>query len=613
MLIPLLVLLGALGQVALGAIKNTNAVRYIDLTASGIVREKISLAFSDEEQSTKTYDFAVPSSLARNLSSIAVIERRDRKAGAGEKLDVKLKEQRNDFDIFEVTLASSLEKESKSSFDISLVFTQVVRPLPKVVDQTDPQFLYFAANSYIGSVYPTEKQKTTIKLPSANLGSEAVAPQPLTRSGSTVTLGPYSNIGPLQYDPVKLHYEDNKPILVAKWFRKDLEISHLGSNIGVMESYDLHHRGAILRDSSFSRVDYQFTAFRHGQTNVLKELKVLLPGNVSNVYYRDDIGNVSTSNFRRGKFASQLLIRPRYPLYGGWRYSWQHTFDMPLVDYLKVDSSGERFRLEVPFIGSLKNITIEKAILSVALPDGARDSDVKVTSPFTADEEYIDIYYTNFDTIGRPRVFVIKKNVADEFAVPIIITYRFPSQLLYRKPIVLSSVVLGFLLFGMVAARLDFSIAKSEDSIRKDKVLLHFNEVVDLVKHFRHSLELLEKAFDLFKAKKDAETFQLESKKYKEALMADIAKLEAIAKLTSQIDKEFTASISELQKELKVQVDRTTSLHSAVVSFLSSPQSVADEAKTKVLQNLVADTEKFLSLSNAKVSNLTETIARRAK
>ncbi|KAI8619203.1 Ribophorin I, partial [Chytriomyces sp. MP71] len=321
---------------------------------------------------------------------------------------------------YSVSLNEPLAAGATAVLEIAIVYTQLVRPYPAVVSQNDEQYLLLALNAYIDSPYETAKQKTTIKMPTAvTMGNELIGPEPISKKGFTVTYGPYADIKPFQSSPLYLHYKDKNAILVVKSLSREMEISHWGSNLGVTEYYDLHNKGAALRDKLFSRIDFSFARYTRGSTtNVVEELKVILPPKTSNLYYRDEIGNVSTSHFRKSAYHESILeIKPRYPLYGGWRYSWHHTYDVPLNDYLKVDRRTGRHVLQVKFMGSLSNVTIEHSRLKVALPEGAQN--VKIALPFEADFQTIDQYWTNLDTVGRPLVIIEKKNVADEYAVPV--------------------------------------------------------------------------------------------------------------------------------------------------------------------------------------------------
>ena len=66
--------------------------------------------------------------------------------------------------------------------------------------------------------------------------------------------------------------------------------------------------GAVLK-GSFSRFDYQRSP-NSGLSSV-KSYVSLLPAAAEDVYYRDEIGNISTSHLRDGEDYIELTIRPR--------------------------------------------------------------------------------------------------------------------------------------------------------------------------------------------------------------------------------------------------------------------------------------------------------------
>lgn len=82
-----------------------------------------------------------------------------------------------------------------------------------------------------------------VKLPSSNVESYTKE-QPTSLSDSTITYGPYEDIGPYGVStPLHLHYENNSPFLEALSLTRDIEVSHWG-NVYVEERYVLLHTGA---------------------------------------------------------------------------------------------------------------------------------------------------------------------------------------------------------------------------------------------------------------------------------------------------------------------------------------------------------------------------------
>lgn len=104
--------------------------------------------------------------------------------------------------------------------------------------------------------------------------------------------------------PVSIHFENNSPFGTLEWVNREVEVS-LWGNIAVEEHYELRHTGATLK-GGFSRVDYQL----HGSKGAsLNSLVATLPPGASDVYYRDVIGNISTSHVRSELTRTVMEVR----------------------------------------------------------------------------------------------------------------------------------------------------------------------------------------------------------------------------------------------------------------------------------------------------------------
>ncbi|KAJ3070858.1 hypothetical protein HDU99_002567 [Rhizoclosmatium hyalinum] len=434
----------------------------------------------------------------------------------------------------------------------------------------------------------------TNKFPHSAGSSEFVVPptgpEPTVKKGPSVAYGPYEDVKPFSDSPVTIHYKDNKPILVAKTLSREIELSHWGSNLGVTEYYDLFHRGAALRDKLFSRIDFQFAQYSRGlRSNVLEEFRITLPPKAANVYYRDDIGNVSTSNFRKSMIRDSIMdVKPRYPLYGGWKYNWHHTYDVPLNDYLKVDSKSGRYILNVKFMGSLSNVTIEDARLRVVLPEGA--TNVKVALPFPADSEEHSRFYTNLDTIGRPNVVIGKKNAADEYAVDVQISYEYPPFELLRKPLVVSATFFGLLLAGLIYARLDFSLVPHDPSTDAATIMpKQREETTKVIALAKSAFLALDAAFEAYRSgKKTREELTAAREEQKGKVERSILRLAKVRNAVSVLKQEaaFVKGVQEIEKGFKERLDKMVVYQDAVVAFLVEMQASGkvDEKKKDALQ-----------------------------
>ena len=119
----------------------------------------------------------------------------------------------------------------------------------------------------------------------------------------------------------------------------------------------------------FSQIDFKLTQFTHGSTSVVKSMTANLPAEAKDVFYKDAVGNVTTSNLRKEKSRTLLELRPRFPLYGGWKTSWFHGYTIP--NYPVLQKKSDEYTFEMSMSPSIKNIFTERAFLEVILPEGA--------------------------------------------------------------------------------------------------------------------------------------------------------------------------------------------------------------------------------------------------
>lgn len=323
------------------------------------------------------------------------------------------------------------------------------------------------------SAYPTLKQKTKVKFPTTDI-PEYTTTTGLTsssdpeRQGPSFTYGPYdtSKIPPGTIHPVTARYEFTKPLLVCSLLERDIEISHWGGNLATEERYWLRNDAAAL-SNHFSRVTWATQAFYRGDTSALKELKVpLRPGSID-PYYTDDIGNVSTSRYRPNSVReASLELKPRYPVFGGWRYSFRIGWNNALSTVLRKLKTGNTYVLRVPFIEGPKmpeGIQYERLVLRIILPEGAQDVKWETVGgtglPVLQSE--MSLHKTFMDTLGRSELKLTAMNVADEARdADLVVIYDYPFMAAFRKPLSVFVAVLGVFTVIWAALRVDTSIGR---------------------------------------------------------------------------------------------------------------------------------------------------------
>jgi oligosaccharyltransferase complex subunit alpha (ribophorin I) len=137
---------------------------------------------------------------------------------------------------------------------------------------------------------------------------------------------------------------------------RELEVSHWG-NIAIEEIYELKHVGAKLKDG-FSRLDYMMK--RSYDSPSFRNLRAILPIKANNIYYRDQIGNISTSDmkFDESDGSLELQIETRFPLFGGWQTQFYLGYSVPTEVALFNMESG-RYKLKFDYFTVFEDVWIE--------------------------------------------------------------------------------------------------------------------------------------------------------------------------------------------------------------------------------------------------------------
>ncbi|XP_062101132.1 dolichyl-diphosphooligosaccharide--protein glycosyltransferase subunit 1A-like [Humulus lupulus] len=356
---------------------------------------------------------------------------------------------------YSVTLQKGLAKGESFTLDVLAVYSHALQPFPEKISQAELQLLVFQDSSYFLSPYAIKVQSLSIKLPDARIESYTKLDNTKIH-GSEIKYGPYENLPPFSYSPIVVHYENKQPFAVAHELVRELEISHWG-NVQVTEHYNLHHGGAQLK-GEFSRLDYQSRPHVRG-ASAFRHLVAKLPPRARSAYYRDEIGNISTSHLWGDSKKTELEIEPRYPLFGGWKTAFTIGYGLPLHDFL-FESQGKRF-LNFTFGSPISDLVVDTLIVKVVLPEGA--GDISVSTPFPVKQSN-ETKISHLDVAGRPVVVLEKTNVVPEHNQYFQVYYKFNSLAMFREPFMLISGFLILFLTGIVYMHADMSISKSSPS-----------------------------------------------------------------------------------------------------------------------------------------------------
>ena len=284
---------------------------------------------------------------------------------------------------YKITLPTPLKPKSQLTLSITYWTLSTLSPLPAQIGQNDKQYVLYTFSAYSPSAYATEKQKTKLKLPTTDVPDATTLPKTLNaegkedpqKQGTSYTYGPYSAIPAGALQEASVRYDFTKPLVHATLLERDVEVSHWGGNVAVEERLWLTNRAATLKNH-FSRVAYQQAAYYNPPSSALREMRFPLAVGSADAYFIDEIGNVSTSRFRAGLREASLEVKPRYPLFGGWKYSFKVGWNGELRNYVRyIKGASDGYVLKVPFFEGPKQaegVEYERVVTRVILPEGAR-------------------------------------------------------------------------------------------------------------------------------------------------------------------------------------------------------------------------------------------------
>jgi oligosaccharyltransferase complex subunit alpha (ribophorin I) len=312
----------------------------------------------------------------------------------------------------------------------------------------------FEGNAYFDSPFTSKKQKTSLKLPSVTVHSHTKNPEPALLNKNILTYGPYSDIEANKESTVKVHYDSSKPYIYATEAHRDIELNHWTKDIWVEENYSITNKGPKLT-GEFSRVTHAYSKMQALNTaTYLESLEMDLPFDANEAYFRDQIGNVSTSNFRLSKSKSKsanFKITPRYPIYGGWKYTWYQGYHLNLFNHVSEASSPDTYTLSFPLLQNFVDaeLPIEKFSWRLILPERAELISYDISLPGAKIETIR--HYGLLDSVGRTSLLITVDNIGDFSQSQLTFTYQYTFFAMIQKPLVALSFAFGFIALAVIA------------------------------------------------------------------------------------------------------------------------------------------------------------------
>lgn len=151
----------------------------------------------------------------------------------------------------------------------------------------------------------------------------------------------------------------------------------------------------------------------------------------------------------------ELDLRPRFPLFGGWRTQYILGYNVPSYEYLF--HAGKHFVLRMRFLDHVfDNMVIEEGYVRIILPESVYN--IRVHVPYSVLRHGNTFHKTYLDTVGRPVLLFSKKNLIETHIQDFELEYMFVPSFLMTEPLITGSVFYLFFLTVIVYLRLDLSI-----------------------------------------------------------------------------------------------------------------------------------------------------------
>ncbi|KAF7990971.1 hypothetical protein HCN44_000776 [Aphidius gifuensis] len=430
--------------------------RTIDLS-SQIAKTTIKLQITNPGKSSiNDFIFTIDKLKQKNLSFIKASLSGTKKT----KLDVVEVENNNEKS-YKIIFKKPLEAGGMTKIEIETSSTHEMVPFPKEITQREKQLVKFTDNVYLYTPYVVKKQTTKVLLATKNIRSYSKIKSHSLKE-STVTYDIVDATNGFSKEEFTVHFENNNKFLTVTRLERLIEVSHWG-NIAVEETIELLHTGALLK-GSFSRYEY---SMQHGSgQSSVQNFDTILPAAASDVYYRDDIGNISTSNTRVKRNSVDVNLRPRFPLFGGWKTKYTLGYNVPSYEYLYHEN--DEYVLNMRLVDHVfDNMVIDELVVKIILPEGSKN--FKLSTPYDVVQLPDTLHYSYLDTAGRPVISMTKTNLVESHIQNFKLKYNFPKMMMFQEPLLVVAAFYLMFLLVVVYVRLDFSIDKKEDKHVEEK------------------------------------------------------------------------------------------------------------------------------------------------
>lgn len=447
--------------------ENTQYSKTVDVAKSYIKeRHDIQVTNIDSEP-VKQYIFGIPKETEQDASLVIAIYQ----AKNGKKSILqpsKLPIVDNEVLYYDLKFPYPIAPGSTFEFVISVIMINQFTPYPEHIPMQGQQTLKFLLPAYPLSPYDTQSYSLNIahshSLEALNM-EDLEVPLLKTEEKTVISYFTKDTIKGNMVDQLAFTTARNAPLQYVNYLQRDLWVSHWSQVIQLEEYYELTNHAAGL-DKGFSRATYMAEGLPTKLTHAINSLRIPFDTTkqmqYDSIYYVDKVGNVSTSQY----YDSELIVRPRFPLFGGWNYNFTLGWNYNLDQFVKQDK--EEFILNANILDGMQDTTYGKVQFSIYLPEGAELIDYAL--PFAVAEPVVTHKHSYLDVNdGHLKVTFEFENLVDEMKnLSIVLRYRYTTAAMLHKPLQAAFYIFLALMGLYVLKKIDLSI-KPMEAVKKVK------------------------------------------------------------------------------------------------------------------------------------------------
>ncbi|KII69401.1 Dolichyl-diphosphooligosaccharide--protein glycosyltransferase subunit 1 [Thelohanellus kitauei] len=457
---------------------------------------------------------------------------------------------------YKLDLKAPIESNHSVDFVVSLIFANRFQPFPEQVVQNGQHTFMFHDDYFIDSIYEVVRQTTIYEVRKEAVVS-ITEDQKIKQDKLAIRLPDAFDIPPFSTKEFFVFFKYFNPIFVLAQYSKVYQISEWGI-ISVMEEFWVSNRAAMLK-GSYSR----FTDNQQDKQAVYS-WEMRIPSNAYGIYYRDGLGNISTSSVTRHSSEKVLHLQPRFPIFGGWKTYYYVAYTLPPRYFLYKNQESRRSRFTFDLLGSpMENYLIENGTVKVRLPEGA--TDVKVSLGKTGISSFKHSFeHSYLDFYGRPVVEFQIDHACKEKDGLITITFSYDQRLLLQKPIVVSATIFIIMISIFLVTKMGSPILATEESQKQETVQYYVEEIRAKVDATRKLCQDYMEAISTYKIQKNMDKLRSKLNKLNPEIEANY----------NQIVSSFS-SLKNMNKDYASKLDHYRTKHEERMKLLNSYEEMS--------------------------------------